>query len=211
MSKFFSVVSIGFLSVSLLAFSGCRAESRKVTRIDNQTTQDLSGRWNNNDARFVADQIGRNMQDWSARVSADFQLRQNRKPYLIVRKIRNRTMEHIDTRVFMQEIQRALLNTGNVAFVADAGERGQLDEERRYQDMNASEESRKEKGSEIGADYAIIGEMNAIDDSRVDRRRGVKEIVYQITIKVSDILTNEIVWTDNQTIAKRIERARSSW
>lgn len=213
--RFFTAVTAMAMGANLLVLPGCYARPRSkavtVTRIDERSTQDLSGHWNNNDSRIVADKIGQEMQTWCANTFTQYQLKANRKPYLIIQKVRNRTMEHIDTSVFMQEIQRALLQAGNVSFVADARERHQLDSERRYQDMNASEESRKEKGSEIGADFAISGEITAEEDRSVDRRVGTVETVYRITIKVSDILTNEIVWSGGTTIAKRVQRAKSTW
>ena len=42
--------------IGIIVFSGC-SSSKQVTRVDADTTIDLSGRWNDTDSRMVADEI----------------------------------------------------------------------------------------------------------------------------------------------------------
>ena len=44
------------LLIGIIVFSGC-SSSKQVTRVDADTTIDLSGRWNDTDSRMVAEGI----------------------------------------------------------------------------------------------------------------------------------------------------------
>lgn len=197
--RLFAIVLAGF------ALPGCYVPSQtvQVSRIDESQSEDLSGHWNARDTRIVASDISQKMLQWTDEANLSL----SRKPVLIIQRIRNRSMEHIDTQSLGREIQRELLTAGAASFVADNRERSALDRERQYQDVNASEETRKEKGNEIGADYALGGEIS----SDMDRRGGTTETTFRVTITISDLRTNEIVWSGQTAISKRVNRARSTW
>lgn len=190
-----------------LAVTGCAAPSQsvQVTRLDAEAAIDLSGRWNDTDAQLVAEQMIRDAlaHPWSDEAHARLQ----RKPVVIVQAVRNRSLEHIDTSMFIQELQRALINSGRVTFVASASEREQLRAERQDQDLNATDETRKSMGNEIGADYALGGEITAA----LDKSGGTSIMSYQVTLKLTDLETNQITWTGLKKIKKQIQRAEMTW
>ena len=76
--------------IGITVFSGCSA-SKQVTRVDSDTTIDLSGRWNDADSRMVADEIIGDCLNhpWinNHGISA------GGKPVVIVGGIRNKSME----------------------------------------------------------------------------------------------------------------------
>lgn len=190
-----------------LALTACVAPSKsvQVTRLDTQDATELSGRWNDTDSRLVADQMIRDAlaHPWSDQAFAQLQ----RKPVVIVQPVRNRSLEHIDTSSFVQELQHALINSGRVSFVASAAEREHLRAERKDQDLNATEETRKSMGNEIGADYALNGEINAT----LDRSGGTSIMSYQITLRLTHLETNQIAWSGFKKIKKQIQRADMTW
>ena len=140
---------------------------------------------------------------WSDEARARLQ----RKPVVVVQLVRNRSLEHIDTSSFVQELQHALMRSGRVAFVASAAERAQLRAERQDQDLNATDETRKSMGNEIGADYALGGEINAT----LDRSGGTSVMSYQVTLKLTHVETNQIAWSGLKKIKKMIQRAERTW
>ena len=122
--------SILAAACGLLFLAGC-GSSKQVTRLEADTTTDLSGEWNDTDSRLVANEmIGDVMASpWVG----EFTKAEKRKPTVIVGKITNRTTEHIEVKTFVKDLERAMLNSGQVDFVADAGEREQLRDERKDQ------------------------------------------------------------------------------
>jgi hypothetical protein len=174
----------------------------KVSRIDVEEVRDLSGRWNDTDSRLVAETMVQDCLNhpWISQ----FRLRSGKAPDVIVGQIRNRSSEHISTETFTKDLERALINSGRVRFVASAEERTGVREERLDQDIHASPESRKTPGMEAGADYMLIGTINSI----VDREGKERVIYYQVDLELIDMANNRKVWLGDKKIKKYVKRAR---
>lgn len=191
------------LAAVILA-AGC-ASGPKIQRLDASAVTDVSGRWNDTDSRLVAEEM---IQDSLSRpwLSTAHQ-RKGAAPTVIVQAVRNNSLEHINTETFVEDLQRALINSGRVQFVASAGERLALRDERRDQDVNASEATRKAHGQEAGADYALSGTINAVQD----REGGVSVTLYQVNLKLVDLESNQIVWNGQKKIKKAVTRRSATW
>ena len=187
----------------LVVCAGCA--TTQVRRMDLNEVKDVSGRWNDTDARLVAEEM---IQDSVSRPwLANAAQRKGAAPTLIVQTVRNNSMEHINTDVFVEELQRALINSGRVQFVASAWERSDLRAERADQDLNASEQTRKEHGQEVGADYGLSGTISSVQD----REGGESVVLYQVNLKLVDVKTNQIVWNGQKKIKKNISRASATF
>ena len=188
---------------TLMVCAGCA--STQVRRMDVNEVKDLSGRWNDTDARLVAEEM---IQDSVSRPwLANWVRRKGGAPTLIVQSVRNNSMEHIDTGIFVEELPRALINSGRMQVVASAGERGDLRSERADQDLNASEDTRKEHGQEVGADYGLSGTISSVQD----RDGGELVVLYQVNLKLVDVKTNQIVWNGQKKIKKNVTRASATY
>lgn len=193
------------LLISLLVLPFIFACATKVERVDSRLIKDVSGRWNDADSQMVASEM---IQDclnsgWYSKATT----RLGKEPVVIVGSVANDSMEHINTATFIEEMQRALINSGKVEFVASRKERGELREERLEQDEFASEETRKAFGREIGADYMLSGVINSIVDSQSNKA----VVFYQVNLKLIDIESNKIVWNGQKQIKKYVTRSKTSW
>lgn len=191
------------LSMLMLALiiTACRP-SNKVSRIDPGATTDLSGKWNDTDARLVAEEM---ISDALTKPWLNQYSRNNQKPpVVIVGKVRNESMEHIETEVFTKEMERAFVNSGSVSVVANAQERADVRDERADQQTNASFETTKKMAQELGADFMMIGNINSIVDETVDNR--TLAVFYTINLEFINVETNQKVWIGNKKIKKLIER-----
>jgi len=192
------------LLISLLVtflLVGCRP-SQKVTRINPGTTTDLSGKWNDTDARLVAEDM---IADALSKPWLNQFNRNNQKPpVVIVGRVRNESMEHIQTEVFTKELERSFVNSGEISIVASSEERTDVRDERLDQQTNASYETTKKMGQELGADFMMIGNINSIVDEAIDSR--TLAIFYTINLEFINIQTNQKVWIGNKKIKKFIER-----
>lgn len=192
------------LLISLIVISGCTT-SKQVTRIDTDTIIDLSGRWNDTDSRMVADEMIADCltHSWLNNHGMDT----GSKPVVIVGNIRNKSMEHIAVGTFISDIERAFINKGKVRPVSSKRERGELREERTDQSEFAAMETIKQMGRELGADYAMTGEINTIED----REGGQQVVFYQTDLTLTNIETNEKIWIGQKKIKKYIERGKLKW
>lgn len=192
------------LATALLgaALTGCGGKS--VTRIDSDETVDISGRWNDTDSRLVSEEMIKDClnQQWLPKHMTE----RGKKPVVIVGAIRNKSMEHIPTDTFIADIERAYVNSGEVTVVADAGTRADLRAEREAMQGNASPETVKEFGREMGADYVLTGNINQI----VDEEGGQKVSFYQTDLELVDVESNVKVWMGQKKIKKYIGQGKYS-
>ncbi len=191
------------LGGALLLLSTGACISKRVTRIEPSAVTDLSGRWNDTDSRLVANQIVEQTlaAGWAKRYT---DLHGGEAPVVIVGTFANRTMEHIQVGTFVKDIEKAFVMTGAARIVASSDERQELRAERKDQQQNARADTRARPGQEMGARYALTGDLQAIED--VDGRERV--VLYQIDAAVIDLETNTKVWVGQHKIKKYIERAR---
>ena len=186
-----------------LALSACGGTS--VQRMDAGEVKDVSGRWNDTDSRLVAEEM---ISDCLSRPwygAAQSKLGKN--PTVIVGTVKNQSQEHINTDTFVEDLQRSLINSGKVEFVASKGERGEVRDERLDQDTNAEESTRKAHGQEIGADFMLSGALNQI----VDQEGGKAVVFYQTNLKMLDLKTNRIVWNGQKKLKKFVKRSKAGW
>lgn len=171
----------------------------KVDRIDSDTTTDLSGDWNDTDSRLVSEKM---IQQALSHVwITDFIRANGHQPAVIVGEIRNLSHEHISTETFINDIERALINSGRVQFVASSSDRLEIRDERRDQDLHASEDTRNAAGQELGADFMLKGSINTIIDAVAKKQTRF----YQVDLTLISMKNNRKVWIGQEKIKKAIK------
>jgi uncharacterized protein (TIGR02722 family) len=188
-------VSVVF-AVALLA-AGC---GTSVERMEPTEVKDLSGAWNDTDSRLVSEEMIQDAlsRDWLT----DFTRQHKKKPAVIVGEVLNLSHEHINVNTFIADMERSLINSGKVTFVASKGERGEIREERKDQDINAAEVTRKPMGQEIGADYMLKGTINTIIDTS-----GSSQVrYYQVDLTLISLADNVKAWIGQKKIKKLVKR-----
>jgi uncharacterized protein (TIGR02722 family) len=199
--KLLRIGSLVLLTGVLTLFIGCA--STKVERKAVDTTIDLSGRWNDADSRMVAEEMIRDCLDrpWLEQYRDGHG---GKRPTVIVGQVRNRSHEHINVQTFVKDLERALINSGRVQFVASKGERLGVREERLDQAKHASEETMKGPGQEIGADFMLIGTINTIMD-----QEGRKTVMfYQTNLELVNMENNLKAWIGEKKIKKLIKKSK---
>lgn len=184
---------------SALWLSAC---STSVQRVSPNETIDLSGAWNDTDSRLVAEEM---VQDALSRPwISDYVSRTGKRPAVIVGTVRNLSHEHINVRTFIADIERALINSGRVDFVASRNERGEIRDERLDQDTNASESTRNAAGQELGANFMMQGQINTI----IDQEGNEQVRYYQVDLTLISMADNRKVWIGQKKIKKVVKNAK---
>jgi penicillin-binding protein activator len=189
MVKLYSLVSI------LVLFVSC---GPKVSRVNPDTSVDLSGRWNDTDSKMVADQMILDLlnSDSYKKYAAEI----GRKPVIVVGTIRNKTSEHIDAGNYVKKLEYVIHNSGLAELVESDESRDQLRRERAEQQEFASPSSMAQWGKEAGADLMLFGEMNSETDTSARKR----VVNYITTLFLTDVETNKRVWYGQREIKKII-------
>ncbi|MCK4226139.1 penicillin-binding protein activator LpoB [candidate division WOR-3 bacterium] len=192
------------LLVGLVILVGCGG-GRTVKRIETTEVTDLSGEWNDTDSRLVAEKM---VSDMLSRIwLANFLKEEGKNPTVIVGTIRNMSTEHVNMEIFTKDIERELINSGQIQFVASKEEREEIREERKDQQVFASLETAKRLGQEYGADFVLIGTFKSVEDVL----EGKKAILYSVDLELIDVEQNLKVWIGNKKIKKLIEQAGYKW
>jgi len=197
----FWIVMLGIVTL----FIGC-SSTPKVSRVDTDTTIDVSGRWNDADSRMVSDEMIQDCLDnpWLERFRTG---NRGNPPTVIVGMVRNKSHEHINVETFIKDLERALINSGRVQFVASKGERGDIRDERLDMAKHATEDTMKGPGAEIGADFMLIGSINTIRDEA----GGPAVMYYQVDLELINMANNVKAWIGQKKIKKVIKRSRLKW
>lgn len=192
------------LALAAMILLSCSSK-RQVSRIDTDSVTDLSGQWNDTDAKLVAQEM---VTDCLAKVwLTDFIAAAGEKPVVTVGTIRNMSSEHIDTDVFSTDFERELINSGRIRFVASRDQRGEVRDERMDQQNYSSDETMKKFGREVGADFILLGSVKTITDQIENRRT----TFYQTDFELINLETNEKVWIGSKEIKKGISQGKVKW
>jgi uncharacterized protein (TIGR02722 family) len=171
---------------------------RQVQRVSPDQQIDISGRWNSTDSKLTAvaliDQIL--MQSWID----DFQKEYKRKPVLVIGLISNKSHEHIESDIFINDLEKTFISNGKVRLVQANEKREELRSERAGQQEYASKETIKKWGQELGADFILQGSVNSI----VDSFNKEKVLFYKVNLQLTNLETNEVIWMGDKEIKKYI-------
>lgn len=192
-----------FLGVMILGIlvSGCATQ---VIRKEPSSVIDLSGRWNDTDARLAAEEMIASCTT-SAWLS-QFNKQNGRDPVVIVGTVVNNSHEHINADVFVQDLEQSLLSSGKVKFVSAKAERNEVRDERADQQMNAAVPTRAAMIQETGADFMLKGSVNSIKDET----KGKYAILFQVNLELVNMTTNEKVWIGQKKVKKLVKNPKYS-
>ncbi len=197
---------LAFVVATVSTLLAC-GHHRHVARVGTDTQTDFSGKWNDSDAQATAKAlIGDCL---SAGWLNAFNDAQGRKPALRVRRIVNKTDEHIDAQIFLKSFERAMINSGKVVVLAQEGT--ELSSVEAEQDRGVSGAQRDdtpvEIGQETGADFVLTVRMASIPD-QVD---GKKAIFYSINAELISPTSGEKAWIGQHELKKVVSQSAVGW
>jgi hypothetical protein len=106
----------------------------------------------------------------------------------------------------MKDLERALMQSKQVQFVADTGQRQEVRQERLEQAPNVRASAGKPPGQESGADFMVQGTIHTL----VDERDSSTLLFYQVDLEILDIAGNVKVWQGQRKIKKVSEGSKTT-
>ena len=194
------------LFLTLILLSSCVA-TPQVSRLDAAARVDLSGRWNDSDARMVSNSLINDClkSPAVAQFVEQYTARNGRMPAALVGRFRNDSSEHIDTAIISRAMEIAIVNSGRLDFVAGGDTREEIRSERHDQLIFASDETAVSLANETGAILLLTGAVSSI----VDRAGNRTVRSYFVSAELTNIETNRRLWMgENNEIKKEIVQPR---
>ncbi|MCH2101363.1 MAG: penicillin-binding protein activator LpoB [Planctomycetes bacterium] len=184
-----------FLS-SLVAIS-C---SHKVQDIDPNDPESINLAFGFDDLKVIATNMTQSFLDSNA-WGGD-------RPRIVFGGIQNRTTQHIDTINITDTIRTALIQSQKFTVLAGDQGIGEIDNELAYQQSGAVDlASAAELGKQLGSEYVFYGRFTEIRKQRSD----TTATWYKFTMNAVNTQTRQIVWADEQDIAKKETKAFIGW
>jgi len=188
------IISIG---VSFLLIGCVSSNSGKVVRIDSKSIKDTDINYGVEDLHLYVDKMVSSMLQSS--VLSDG------KPILTLGRVRidSSVTEHVDTRQIKHSIRTNLIKSNKVGFIDNENTRA-LEGEIDYQNSSeyVDKTTAKAKGNFIAPDYVLSGDISAIKKDNGT----IMDNFYILTLKLTDIKTRMIVWTEEKEIRKTQEK-----
>jgi len=188
------LVSAGFVSACQTT-QGNYADPNKVEIVDDK--------WNDSDARLSGEEMIRSAlaKRWLVEFGRESQ---GKRPFVLVDDFENRTSEQIDTKAIFEAVRNELINSGKVRFL-DGAQRQKILEEYKYQQSGVVKQgTAKGPGKQQSADFFLVGSLSSI----VSEADGYKTVTYQVEMRLTNIESSEIVWTEVKKIKKQFRKSR---
>ncbi len=172
--------------------SGC---ANKVGYGDAQATETVNTDFGSTDLQMIAAKM---VDDLLAFPPIE-QVTSQRRPVIVVDKIKNKTTEHIDTESITDTIQTKIINSGKFRFI-DMTTMPAIQEQLRFQDESGMVDPKKmvRMGAQIGAEYMLIGNMSSI----VKNAGSTKDVYYKFTLKLVHMQSGIVEWQNEKEIRK---------
>ena len=121
-------------------------------------------------------------------------------PLLVVDKVKNKTMQHIDTESVTDSIRTKLIRSRKFSF-QDRTTEAALSEELAYQQVAAADAVAS--GQQDAPRYMLTSNLSEIEQSA----GRVKDVYYKFTMSLRDLKSGRLIWADEQEIRKQKTRS----
>jgi uncharacterized protein (TIGR02722 family) len=186
------------IALFLLTLSACG--SRQFTQgeyDDVNVVRHLDDEFNESDAKVLSEEMIASLQQHPVIVGA------KKPPVVQMEQVRNKTSEHIDTKMITDAVRTALLKTGKIRF-SNKEDRTLREGEVDYQldSGRYRKDTQKIRDGGIAPDFLVTGDLI----SNVQQVGSRKLIFYRLTLNMTDLENGLIVWSEEKPIRKRFKK-----
>ncbi|VAX26643.1 hypothetical protein MNBD_IGNAVI01-113 [hydrothermal vent metagenome] len=179
--------------VIMLIFFGC-STTPKTEKEQVQPTSIKSTVWDKNDSETISDSLilSALKADWKKNFS------KKGKPIVVVGRIENKSGKDIDVSLLAKDIERSLINSGEVSFIADKPKREVIRTNRKNESDFPDNKKFKKYLKSLKADFFITGDIN----SNVDSSVVPIEKMYTMNLEIINAKNASVVWKGSQSLTK---------
>jgi penicillin-binding protein activator len=190
----FTAITLGLLT---LAASSC---SHNVEVIDPESGETINIEYGFGDLMTIANTMTQSFMASDA-WGGD-------RPRVVFGGVRNRTQQHLDTENITDTIRTSLIQSGKFSVLSGDVGLAEIDKETAYQQSGAVDlATAAELGKQLGAEYVLFGAFREIRKQRGDTTAAW----YKFTLNAVNTQTRQIVWADEESIAKKEEKSFLGW
>ncbi len=186
------------LSIAAMSLAGCAANT--VQYGDAGSAKPLSTEFGSSDLQ----QIAESMVDSLVTFPPVVELTGQRRPVLTVDKVKNKTMQHIDTESVTDSIRAKLIKTGKFRFIDRTTDDAAIEEIRTQQESGlVNKKTAVNFGQQIGAEFLLTSNFSEIRQ----QAGSVTDVYYKFTMSLKNLKTGILEWSDEKEIRKVLNRS----
>ena len=181
-----------FMLAAVIGLSACQS---KVEYGDATEVETVNENFGSTDLQNIAAKMVDSMMTFPPVIV----MTQSDRPIIFVDKIKNKTSEHIDTESVTDTISNKLLRSGKFRFI-DMTKVDTVRKQLDYQNNAGMVDPTTaiKFGRQIGAQYMLYGNLSSI----VKQDGSTKDVYYKMTMRLMDLETGLIEWSDEKEIRK---------
>ncbi len=183
---------IGLIAATL-TMGGC-ATSR-VQYGDAGSAKPLSTEFGSSDLQQIAESMVDSLLTFPPIVEVTSQ----RRPIISVDKVKNKTMQHIDTESITDSIRARLIKSGKFRFIDRTTDEAAIEEIKTQQESGLVDKKKAvEFGQQFGAEYLLTANFAEIRQ----KAGSVTDVYYKFTMNLKNLKTGILEWSDEKEIRK---------
>jgi uncharacterized protein (TIGR02722 family) len=127
-----------------------------------------------------------------------------RRPVVAIDRVKNKTMQHIDTESITDSIRARLLKSGKFRFIDRTTDSQAIDEVRYQQESGLTQAGGAVKfGRQLAPEYMVTANFSEIEQRNSD----TKDVYYKFTMSLKNLSTGILEWSDEKEIRKTATRS----
>jgi len=186
------IMCAGSVVVAMLA--GC-ATVPNVQYGDAGSAKPISTEFGSSDLQ----QIAESMVDSLVTFPPIVEITAQKRPIISVDRVKNKTMQHIDTESITDTLRTKLIKSGKFRFIDRTTDAAAIDEIKTQQDSGLVDRKKAVNfGSQAGADFILTSNFSEIRQ----KAGSVTDVYYKFTMNLKNLRTGVLEWSDEKEIRK---------
>jgi uncharacterized protein (TIGR02722 family) len=184
------------LACGALSLSGCAST---IQYGDAGSAKPISTEFGSSDLQQIAESMVDSMITFPPLVD----LTTGRRPVVSVDKVKNKTMQHIDTESITDSIRAKLIRSGKFRFIDRTTDAQTIDELKTQQDSGLVDKKSAVKfGQQLGAEFLLTTNFSEIRQ----KAGSTTDVYYKFTMSLKNLKTGILEWSDEKEIRKVFNR-----
>ena len=189
-------VLVAAAAIGALSLSGCASTMQYG---DAGSAKPISTEFGSSDLQQIAETMVDSMLTFPPMV----ELTSSRRPVVSVDKVKNKTMQHIDTESITDSIRTKLIRSGKFRFIDRTTDAQTIEELRTQQDSGLVDQKSAVKfGQQLGAEFLLTANFSEINQ----KVGNTTDVYYKFTMSLKNLKTGILEWSDEKEIRKVFKR-----
>ena len=189
-------VLLAAAAIGALSLSGCASTMQYG---DAGSAKPISTEFGSSDLQQIAETMVDSMLTFPPMV----ELTSSRRPVVSVDKVKNKTMQHIDTESITDSIRTKLIRSGKFRFIDRTTDTQAVEELQTQQDSGLVDQKNAVKfGQQFGAEFLLTANFSEINQ----KVGNTTDVYYKFTMSLKNLKTGILEWSDEKEIRKVFKR-----